>query len=61
MVLGKDDGVIIAKEVTEDAREVLGIDGVEVRVIEGGHDVPIAKSKEVAEAILGFWKSVERR
>lgn len=59
MVLGRQDGVIVMNEVSEDAREVLGDEGLVVKVLDGGHDVPISKSKEVVETILEFWKEVD--
>ncbi|KAI1274357.1 alpha/beta-hydrolase [Xylaria sp. FL0933] len=57
VVLGKDDGVIVMDEMIEDAHAVLGREGVEVVVLEGGHELPITSSGSVAESIEGFWKS----
>ncbi|PSK34210.1 Serine hydrolase-like protein [Elsinoe australis] len=56
MVLGSDDGVIVKDEVEQDARGVLGDDGLEVQLIEAGHDLPIVKPVEVVQHILTFWK-----
>ncbi|KAF2223688.1 Alpha/Beta hydrolase protein [Elsinoe ampelina] len=55
MVLGTEDGVIVKDEVEEDARECLGADGLEVRTVEAGHDLPIVKAKEVVAHIVDFW------
>ncbi|KAI0817863.1 alpha/beta-hydrolase [Xylaria sp. FL0064] len=57
VVLGKDDGVIVMDEMIEDVHAVLGREGVEVVVLEGGHELPITSSGSVAESIDSFWKS----
>ncbi|KAI1311469.1 alpha/beta-hydrolase [Xylaria venustula] len=58
LVLGRDDCVIVLDEIIADARTVLGNDGFKFAVIEGGHEVPITASTDVAESIAGFWKSI---
>ncbi|KAF4553128.1 Hypothetical protein D9617_8g051410 [Elsinoe fawcettii] len=55
MVLGADDGVIVKDEVQEDAQACLRSDGLEIRTVEAGHDLPIVKAKEVADHIIDFW------
>jgi pimeloyl-ACP methyl ester carboxylesterase len=55
LVLGEQDSVIVKDETMEDARRVLGADGVEFAVLPGGHELPITESSRVAEAIEGFW------
>jgi len=57
LVLGEDDSVIVADETSEDARAVFGEAMVSVKILSGGHDLPIVKSKEVADVILDFWGS----
>jgi pimeloyl-ACP methyl ester carboxylesterase len=59
MVLGATDPVIVAEEVIEDAKEVLGEGNVEIAVLDAGHEVPITKSAEVAEVIWRFWTCEE--
>ncbi|KAI1151685.1 alpha/beta-hydrolase [Nemania diffusa] len=56
-VLGKDDGVIVLDEFVEDAYAVLGRDGVEFVVLDGGHELPITSSASVAAAIESSWAS----
>ncbi|KAI1358608.1 alpha/beta-hydrolase [Xylaria arbuscula] len=58
LVLGKDDSVIVTDEIISDAKAVLGPDGVEFVVLDGGHEVPITSSARVAESIEGFWNSI---
>ncbi|KAI7286961.1 putative alpha/beta hydrolase [Hortaea werneckii] len=56
ILLGKQDSVIIADEVGEDANKAMGKQNVEIVRLEGGHDVPIVGAKECGEAIATFWK-----
>ncbi|PTB61807.1 alpha/beta-hydrolase, partial [Trichoderma citrinoviride] len=55
VVLGDRDTLIIKDEWIEDTRAVLGEDGVDVRVIPGGHEIAISKGKEVADAAVSSW------
>lgn len=54
LLLGKDDTVVIADEMSEDAKEVLG-DAVDIRVMDGGHELPVTDADIVAQTILDFW------
>ncbi|GAP92044.1 putative alpha beta-hydrolase [Rosellinia necatrix] len=54
IVLGKDDGVIVMAETVEDVNTVLGPDGAKCVVLEGGHELPITSSVDVAESIEAF-------
>jgi pimeloyl-ACP methyl ester carboxylesterase len=54
LILGKEDTVIIAEEMCEDAEKVFG-DKVEIRVLDGGHEVPVTDAGVVAKTILEFW------
>lgn len=54
LLLGKDDTVVIANEMSEDAKEVLG-DAVDIRVMDGGHELPVTDADVVAQTILDFW------
>lgn len=55
LLLGRSDSVIVADEVSEDARRVLGTEGMDVRILEGGHEVPISHSDDVVREIVEFW------
>ncbi|KAI0543630.1 alpha/beta-hydrolase [Xylaria curta] len=57
IVLGKDDGLVVWNETVEDAYAALGRDGVEIVTLEGGHEIAITSSINVAESIEGFWRS----
>jgi pimeloyl-ACP methyl ester carboxylesterase len=53
LVLGETDPIIIADELIEDAKNVLGRRFVKSKVIEGaGHDVAMARPDEVARVVL---------
>lgn len=50
LVLGQNDPIIIANEVTEDATAILGEQFTRIEVIEGaGHEVAIGNADEIAE------------
>ncbi|KAI4647137.1 uncharacterized protein J4E78_009113 [Alternaria triticimaculans] len=52
LILGETDPVIIADEVTEDARAVLGEENVRVKVLDGvGHEVAIERADDVVRAV----------
>ncbi|KAF2192717.1 alpha/beta-hydrolase [Zopfia rhizophila CBS 207.26] len=52
LILGEIDPIIIADEITEDARELLGQEFMDVRPVKGaGHEVPIQRVDEVAGII----------
>lgn len=55
VLLGKQDGVIIADEVGPDATEALGKENVKVVGLEGGHDLPIINPGGCVDAITDFW------
>ncbi|KAK5943458.1 hypothetical protein PMZ80_004465 [Knufia obscura] len=55
VVLGERDPIIKCEEIMEDAREVFG-GRVQFRVMDAGHEAPVAKGDEVAEHIWGFWE-----
>jgi pimeloyl-ACP methyl ester carboxylesterase len=56
LLLGKDDTVVVAEEMCEDAEQALGKEAVEIRVMDGGHELPVTDPREVAQTILDFWK-----
>ena len=55
LLLAKDDNVVIADEMSQDAQSALGPDAVEIRVLDGGHELPVTDAEVVAQTILGFW------
>lgn len=60
VVLGDRDTLVVKDEWIEDTRAVLGEDGVDVRVLPGGHEIAISKGKEVANVAnvaISSWKS----
>jgi pimeloyl-ACP methyl ester carboxylesterase len=56
LLLGKDDTVIIAEEMCEDAEQALGKEAVEICVLDGGHELPVTDADVVAQTILDFWR-----
>ncbi|THW82020.1 putative alpha/beta hydrolase [Aureobasidium pullulans] len=54
LLLGRDDNVIIADELSEDAKAVLG-DAVDICVLDGGHELPVTDADIVAQTIVSFW------
>jgi pimeloyl-ACP methyl ester carboxylesterase len=56
IVLGEDDVYVHKHELIQDAMNVLGEDGVEIHVLEGGHEIAIAKGKEVAQVAMNSWR-----
>lgn len=58
VILGEDDPVIAVHETMEDAQAVLGPDGVKLTVFPGGgHEIPMTRSAEIADALVGFWNA----
>ncbi|KAL7806261.1 alpha/beta-hydrolase [Trichoderma aethiopicum] len=60
VVLGDRDTLVVKDEWIEDTRAVLGEDGVDVRVLPGGHEIAISKGKEVANVAnvaISSWTS----
>ena len=45
----------LAAAVEIDAKEAIGADKVEWRVIEGGHEFPITRAEEVVKEVCGVW------
>lgn len=54
LLLGKDDTVVNADEMCKDAKEVLE-NAVDIRVMDGGHELPVTDADIVAATILDFW------
>ncbi|KAF3352277.1 hypothetical protein VdG1_09230 [Verticillium dahliae VDG1] len=59
-VVGETDPVIVAGELEQDARLVLGEDAVDMRVVKGaGHEVGITGGREVAGIAMRYWQSIQ--
>lgn len=55
LVLGRNDPVVLQREMLPDMEEHLGKRNLEVLVLDAGHEVPIAKADEIARRIQSFW------
>ncbi|KAJ2905720.1 hypothetical protein MKZ38_004587 [Zalerion maritima] len=54
MILGSQDPVIPMDETVQDAINILGEDGVQLAIVDGGHEVAITQADEVARFIMSF-------
>lgn len=59
LLLGKDDTVVIADEMSQDAEQALGPDAVDIRILDGGHELPVTDAEVVAQTIIEFWNQDE--
>ncbi|KAF1349987.1 Alpha/Beta hydrolase protein [Delphinella strobiligena] len=57
LILGKTDDVVFSGDVSQDAKEVLGEDSVDIKFLEGGHDLPVVAAHAITETILAFWEA----
>lgn len=57
LILAENDPIVVATEWSEDARQVLGEDAVDIHVIKGGHEVAISKGREVANIAVQTWRA----
>lgn len=55
LLLAKDDTVVVADEMSQDAEAALGPDALEIRILDGGHELPVTDAEVVAQTILDFW------
>jgi pimeloyl-ACP methyl ester carboxylesterase len=54
LILGETDPIIVADEIVEDAKEVLGQEYLRLTVMKGvGHEVAIEKAEEIADLVSG--------
>lgn len=58
MVLGEHDPIIVKDELEEDAAEAF-LGNVEVVAFDAGHEAPVTKGDQIAQAILDFWKRTD--
>lgn len=56
IILGKKDPIVLPSEVAEDARDVLGQENVEIRIVDAGHELPISNAMKCADTIWEFWE-----
>ncbi|KAK4192507.1 Alpha/Beta hydrolase protein [Podospora australis] len=56
LVLGATDPVIVKEELIHDATSVLGEDGFEAVIMNGGHELIMTNAGEVASVVTNFWK-----
>jgi hypothetical protein len=56
MVLGKTDRVIFSDELELDAKAVLGLANLEVKVFDAGHEVPVTHAEEVVDFVWEGWE-----
>ena len=61
LVMGQSDSILPKDEVVEDTAEALGKDGMELLLLDGGHEIPITKSEEVAASVIAFWERGQLR
>lgn len=56
IILADEDSVISADEWVQDSKAVLGEDGVDIRIIHGGHELPITDGRQIAMAAIEMWE-----
>lgn len=56
VILGSDDPYVDQHAWVSDANTVLGEDGLEVHVVEGGHEIAIAEGRQVAQCAMQSWE-----
>lgn len=54
---GKDDGVVIGEETTEDILKLLPAGHLQTEYLPGGHGFPYPNSGKITHTILSFWRS----
>lgn len=53
---GRDDGVVVGEETTEDILKLLPSSHLQVEYLPGGHGFPYPNSEKITRTILAFWK-----
>lgn len=54
---GKDDGVVVGEETTEDILKLLPASRFQIEYLPGGHGFPYPNSDKITQTILSSWKS----
>lgn len=57
LILAERDPIVVANEWSEDAKQVLGEDAVDIHVVKGGHEIAISKGREVANIAIQTWRA----
>lgn len=56
VVFGEEDDIVVADEVSEDIKSLIGGDGnVVIKTVPGGHGFPVPSCDEVVQHISEFW------
>ena len=55
LILADKDPVVVASEWVADVAAVLGEDAADIRIVDGGHEIAIAKGEEVAGLAMASW------
>lgn len=56
LVLAERDPIVVKEEWMADSLAVLGEGAVDIRIVQGGHEVAISKGKEVANLAMDAWR-----
>ena len=59
LILASRDPIVVKEEWIQDSRAVLGEDGVDVHVVQGGHEIAISKGRHVARIAMEAWAAQE--
>lgn len=54
---GRDDGVVVGEETTEDILQLLPASHLQTEYLPGGHGFPYPNSEKITRTILSFWGS----
>ena len=57
MICGNEDPIVIRDEIFADASEVLGLNNIEFRSCDAGHELPMTHSSQLVEMIEVFLKA----
>lgn len=55
LILAERDPIIVKEEWIQDSKAVLGEAGVEIHVVDGGHEIAISRGEEVAGIAVRTW------
>ncbi|KAJ3493151.1 hypothetical protein NLG97_g4916 [Lecanicillium saksenae] len=55
LIVAEKDPIVVATECIDDARIVLGEDGVDAHIVKGGHEIGISRGKEIAGIAIESW------
>lgn len=54
---GRDDGIVVGEETTEDILKLLPSGHLQVEYLPGGHGFPYPNSEKITQTVLSFWGS----